>query len=102
MPAVSSSCVIHRQPSDDCFVALVEGDPQRSGAPDGNGNMKPKNAYRTGRPAHLKRQVFPKVFNVLIVVGHSRVFVEPGVIEQLLRTAAKDFAASTELYKRRG
>ena len=45
--------------------------------------MKPEQAYRTGRLAHLKREAFAKVFNVPIKAAQACVFVEPGVIEQL-------------------
>jgi hypothetical protein len=76
-------CPEHQKLSDDGFVALVECDPQRSGSPAGSGRMKPEQAYRTGRLAHLKREVFAKVFNVPIAAGQPCVFVEPGVIEQL-------------------
>ena len=76
-------CLQHQKLSDDGFVALVECDPQRSGSPSGDGNMKPEQAYRTGRLAHLKREVFAKVFNVPIAADQPCVFVEPGVIEQL-------------------
>lgn len=68
--------------SDDGFVALVECDPQRSGS-QASGRMKPEQAYRTGRLAHLKREAFAQVFNVPIAADQSCVFVEPGVIEQL-------------------
>ncbi|MBN9408167.1 ATPase [Variovorax sp.] len=76
-------CPEHQKLSDEGFVALVECDPQRSGSPSGNGHMKPEQAYRTGRLAHLKRDVFAKVFNVPIASNQPCVFVEPGVIEQL-------------------
>lgn len=76
-------CAEHQTLSDDGFVALVECDPQRSGSPSGDGNMKPEQACRTGRLAHLKRDVFAKVFNVPIAAHQACVFVEPGVIEQL-------------------
>ena len=45
--------------------------------------MKPEQAYRTGRLAHLKRKVFTELFNVPITAEQPCVFVEPGVIEQL-------------------
>ena len=45
--------------------------------------MKPEQAYRTGRLAHLRRAVFAQVFNVPIANGQACVFVEPGVIDQL-------------------
>lgn len=75
-------CPEHQKLFDDGFVALVECDPQRSGSQDG-GRMKPDQAYRTGRLAHLKRKVFARVFNVPIAVNRPCVFVEPGVIDQL-------------------
>ena len=74
-------CAEHQKLADDGFVALVECDPQRSGSPVGS--LKPEQAYRTGRLAHLKRHVFATVFNVPIGPNQPCVFVEPGVIEQL-------------------
>ena len=74
-------CPEHQKLADDGFVALVECDPQRSGSP--GGRLKPEQAYRTGRLAHLKHHVFAKVFNVPIEANQPCVFVEPGVIEQL-------------------
>jgi len=74
-------CAEHQKLADDGFVALVECDPQRSGSP--GGSLKPEQAYRTGRLAHLKRHVFATVFNVQIEANQPCVFVEPGVIEQL-------------------
>jgi len=74
-------CAEHQKLADDDFVALVECDPQRSGSP--NGSVKPEQAYRTGRLAHLKRHVLSKMFNVRIEANQPCVFVEPGVIEQL-------------------
>ena len=75
-------CPEHQKLADDGFVALVECDPQRSGSQAG-GRMKPEQAYRTGRLAHLRRTVFAQVFNVPIADEQACVFVEPGVIEQL-------------------
>jgi hypothetical protein len=74
-------CAEHQKLADDGFVALVECDPQR-GAPSG-GRLKPAEAYRTGRVAHLRRRVFLELFNVPIQADQPCVFVEPGVIEQL-------------------
>lgn len=76
-------CPEHQNLSDDGFVALVECDPQRSGSPAGGGRVKPEQAYRTGRLAHLKREAFAQVFDVPIAADQPCVFVEPGVIEQL-------------------
>ncbi|WP_296781558.1 ATPase [Variovorax sp.] len=47
-------CPEHQKLADDGFVALVECDPQRSGS-QADGRMKPEQAYRTGRLAHLRR-----------------------------------------------
>jgi len=76
-------CPEHQKLSDDGFVALVECDPQRSGSPAAGGRVKPEQAYRTGRLAHLKREAFAQVFDVPIAADQPCVFVEPGVIEQL-------------------
>ena len=76
-------CAEHQKLSDDGFVALVECDTQRSGKASGADRLKPEQTYRTGRLAHLKRDVFATVFNVPIAADQACVFVEPGVIEQL-------------------
>lgn len=76
-------CPEHQKLFDDGFVALVECDPQRSGSPAGHARMKPEQAYRTGRLAHLRRTVFAQMFNVPIEDKQACVFVEPGVIDQL-------------------
>ena len=74
-------CAEHQKLADEGFVALVECDPQHSGSP--GGRLKPEQAYRTGRLAHIKRHVFTQLFNVPIEANQACVFVEPGVIEQL-------------------
>lgn len=74
-------CAEHQRLFSEGFVALVECDPQRSGSP--GDRLKPEQAYRTGRVAHLKRGVFAAVFNVSIAADQPCVFVEPGVIERL-------------------
>ncbi len=74
-------CAEHQKLADDGFVALVECDPQRSGSP--GGRLKPEQAYRTGRLAHIKRHVFAQLFNVPVEATQPCVFVEPGVIERL-------------------
>ncbi len=76
-------CPEHQKLSDDGFVALVECDPQGSGSPAEGGILKPEQAYRTGRVAHLKREKFAAVFNVPIAANQPCVFVELGVIEKL-------------------
>jgi hypothetical protein len=54
-------CGEHQKLADDGFVALVECDPKRSGLSSHGGHIKPEQAYRTGRLAHLKREVFARV-----------------------------------------
>ncbi|HPW27823.1 MAG TPA: ATPase [Rhodoferax sp.] len=76
-------CAEHQQLFSAGFVALVECDPQRSGKGSGTDRLRPEQAYRTGRLAHLKRDVFDAMFNVPIAADQACVFVEPGVIEQL-------------------
>lgn len=75
-------CPEHQKLFDAGFVALVECDPQRSGSQAG-GRVKPEQAYRTGRLAHLRRTAFAQMFNVPVAEDHPCVFVEPGVIDQL-------------------
>ncbi|MCO7486991.1 ATPase [Stenotrophomonas maltophilia] len=75
-------CPEHQKLSDDGFVALIECDPRRSGSPTSS-RIKPEQAYRTGRLAHVRRTVFTQVFNVPISGKQACVFVEPGVIEHL-------------------
>jgi len=75
-------CPEHQKLFDDGFVALVECDPERSGAAAG-GRLKPEQAYRTGRVAHLRRTAFAEVFNTPITAEQACVFVEPGVLDHL-------------------
>jgi len=81
-------CAAHRKLFDEGFVALIECDPQRSGAPAGKARLKPQQAWRTGRLVHLKREAFARVFDVPLAADQCCVFVEPGVIEQLQPIAA--------------
>jgi hypothetical protein len=75
-------CPEHERMFEEGFIALVECDPRRSGAPS-SGRIDPEQAYRTGRLAHLRREVFAKVFNVPISAQQPCVFVEPEVIDHL-------------------
>jgi len=76
-------CVEHRRMFDAGLVALVECDPQRSGAASAQRNLRPEQAYRTGQIVHLKREVFDRLFDVRLAADKPCVFVEPGLIEQL-------------------
>lgn len=74
-------CAEHERLFAEGYVALVECDPGRSGSP--KDRLKPEEAYRTGRLAHLKRDKFAAMFNVPVAADQPCVFVEPGVIERL-------------------
>lgn len=76
-------CAEHQRLADDGFVALVECDPQRSGAPSSADHLKPEQVYRTGRLAHLRREAFAAVFNVQLAADQVCVFVEPGIVERV-------------------
>lgn len=76
-------CPEHERMFKEGYVALVECDPQRSGGAPSSGSMKPEQAYRTGRLAHLKCEAFARVSNVPISAEQPCVFVEPEVIDQL-------------------
>ncbi|MCE5232264.1 MAG: ATPase [Mizugakiibacter sp.] len=82
-------CAEHQKLFDDGFVALIECDPQRSGSPAGGAKLKPEQAYRTDRVAHLRCDVFVRVFNMPIATDLPCVFVEPGVIERLQSMMAR-------------
>ncbi|UYO95566.1 ATPase [Pollutimonas sp. M17] len=75
-------CPEHGRMFEEGFIALVECGPQRSGVPS-LGRIDPEQAYRTGWLAHLRREVFAKVFNVPISAQQPFVFVEPEVIDHL-------------------
>lgn len=76
-------CPEHQQRFTQGYIALVECDPQRGRRAKDTDRLKPEQAYRTGRVAHVKREVFASVFNVPLVLDQPCVFVEPGVIERL-------------------
>ncbi|CUJ75390.1 Uncharacterised protein [Achromobacter xylosoxidans] len=48
-----------------------------------SGTLKSEQAYRTGKLAHLPREMFGKVFNVSIADKQPCIFVEPGVLDNL-------------------
>jgi hypothetical protein len=75
-------CAEHERLFSEGYVALVECDPKRSN-PSGADRVKPEQAYRTGKLAHVRRHVFTQVFNTPLAEEQPCVFVEPGVIERL-------------------
>lgn len=76
-------CPEHERLFKEGFIALVECDPQRSGGVPSSGSIDPEQAYRTGRLAHMRREVFVKVFNVPVSAQQPCVFVEPEVFDHL-------------------
>lgn len=66
---------------DDGYIALVEIDPARSQM--GGGLVKPEDAWRTGRKAHIREAVWSKVFPSLPVPPKGLAYIGPGVIESL-------------------
>lgn len=71
-------CPEHEKMHKDGFVALIEAQ-----APAGTTGMKPEDANRTGKVAHIKRKVCPSIFSVEIPDDQPVLFVEPGVIDKL-------------------
>ncbi|MGV8399256.1 ATPase [Pseudomonas aeruginosa] len=88
-------CPEHQEMFDRGFIALVECDPKRSGAGSASARMKPEQAYRTGQLAHLKREVFARIFDVPVAPDLPCVFVEPGVLERLQAMVDPASSAST-------
>jgi hypothetical protein len=76
-------CQEHQRLFAEGFIALVECDPQRSRSPSAGECLKPEQACRTGRLAHMKREAFTNVFNVPVRDNQACVFVESGVIDWL-------------------
>lgn len=71
-------CVDDEQKLQDDYVALVEV------ANDGGGStLTQETADRTGRIAHLKRDVFSDMFDAKLPSDLPMVFVGPGVLDQL-------------------
>jgi len=76
-------CPEHQRLHEQGFVALVECDPRRGSVSSAAKRLRPDQAYRTGRLAHIRREAFAQVFDVAIDAAQPVVFVEPGVIERL-------------------
>lgn len=76
-------CAEHQRLFDDGYIALVECDPQRSGLPTAGDKLKPEQAYRTGRLAHVRREAFARLFNMEVRAGQACVFVDPEAIDWL-------------------
>lgn len=71
-------CPAHQQLADEGYVALVEIDPAQSTQP-----FTPFTAFRTGKVGHIRREKFPKLFNVPLTDDTPMVYVEPGILDAL-------------------
>ena len=80
-------CEEHQKLADDDFIALIEitnvpEDPDQQ-------NMKREEAFRTGNVAHIKKEVFGKVFDVE-EPKTPICFVQIGVISKLQELTGDD------------
>jgi hypothetical protein len=76
-------CPKHRELYEQGYVALVECDPEQSGSSVACDRIPPNEAYRTGKLAHLRKDVFVKLFNVPGELSTPCVFVDPEVMTML-------------------
>jgi len=72
-------CPEHAKLWERGYIALVECDPEKSKFT--GGTIKPEDAYRTGRIAHIRKAVAKNIFNVEITSPIA--FVEPGVVDMM-------------------
>lgn len=72
-------CPEHAKLWERGYIALVECDPEKSTFT--GGTIKPEDAYRTGRIAHIRKAAAKRIFNVEMTSPVA--FVEPGVVDML-------------------
>ena len=72
-------CPEHAKLWERGYIALVECDPEKSKF--SGGTIKPEDAYRTGRIAHIRKEAAKHIFNVEMTSPVA--FVEPGVVDML-------------------
>lgn len=72
-------CPEHAKLWERGYIALVECDPEKSKFT--GGTIKPEDAYRTGRIAHIRKAAAKRIFNVEMTSPVA--FVEPGVVDAL-------------------
>ena len=75
-------CPEHEKLHKDGYIALVECDPEKSSI-TGSTVHRPEECYRTGRLAHVKREVAKSLFNITIPNDMPLMYVEPAVIDYL-------------------
>ena len=72
-------CEEHQKLKDDGYVAMVGCDASKQGDSD---TIKPEEAHRTGKIAHIKKHVFNSIFNVEAPC-HGVVFCDSKIIDKL-------------------
>ena len=77
-----SLCEEHDKLAKDGYVALVAIDGAKS-VPSADGTVRPENAFRTGKMAHLKRAQCAEIFNVPIPDHHDFIYCDEDVITML-------------------
>ena len=88
-------CSEHQRLFDEGYVALVECN--LSAGPEGGADcavVDAEHVHRTGRIAHLTREVFARVFNAEIAPSFPCVFVEPDVMARLEELHRRSAAGS--------
>jgi hypothetical protein len=86
-PTGYSMCPEHKKQADEGYIALVECDPSKTQV-EGDRIRHVADAYRTGTIAHLKKDVWDRIFNIP-VPDKMVAFVEPDVI-RMLRTIQRE------------
>ena len=76
-------CAEHQRLFDEGYIALVECDPSQSGVTLNTATLKPRDAFRTGRIAHVRREAFDHIFTTPVKENLPCVFVPPDVIDRL-------------------
>ena len=74
-------CSEHQKLFDEGYLALVGV----SNSPSARTKLKMEEANRTGRSAHIKREIANNIFNVEIPNDLSFIFVEDEVIDMLAK-----------------
>ena len=65
------------------YVALIEIDPAKSGR-DNDKKLSPKDAYRTGNIAYLKRNVLKELFTVPLEDSQNIVYIDEKIFQHLV------------------
>lgn len=65
------------------FIALVGCDPERSNVTEGTNQLNSEQVHRTGDLAHIRRELYPELFDVPVADNEPMVFVNQTIIDQL-------------------